>query len=153
VKRLLKIVLAMAAVSSAAWGAGLYLARRMEEGRGFSESDDFRVAAVWGGREFESTAPALRSGWVRTVLGGVALDLRGAALHPDGADLRLEAVLGGIAVVVPSGWRVTVDQEVSGGAVDLDLPDPDSVPEDAPELRILASAHNGGIAVGVRDEQ
>jgi hypothetical protein len=83
----------------------------------------------------------------------VALDLRGAALHPDGADLELEAVMGGIAVVLPTGWRVTVDQTSSGGAIDLDLPDPETLPGDAPTLRIRAVARNGGIAVGSRDEQ
>lgn len=146
-KRLLKILAVVTAVCAAVWGAGLYLARRLEDGRGYSEADDFRVAAVWGGREFESTAAALRRGWARAVLGGVALDLREATLDPGGADVELHASMGGIALMVPPHWRVLVDRRVEGGEIQVRVPDPASLPAGAPELRVSASARNAGIVV------
>jgi hypothetical protein len=149
VKKLFGTTMAVLGVATAGWAAGMYAARRLEDGRGFAEADDFRVAAVWGGREFESTAASLRTGWVKAVLGGVALDLRGAALHPDGADLRLEAVMGGIDVLVPDGWQIDVDEQVSGGSVELHVPESGSA--GAPTLRITAVVRNGGITIGGAD--
>ena len=151
-KRLLKLAVVMAVASAGAWGLGLILARRFERGAGFAEADEFRIAAFWGGREFGSTAPALRSGWAVAVLGGVALDLRDATLAPEGASLSLRATMGGMAVTVPEGWRVIVEKDVTAGAVDVRTADPDDLPADAPTLHVTAAAQSGGIVISTSED-
>jgi len=152
VKHLLKVAVTMAVVSSGMWGLGLVMARRFERGAGYADADEFRIAAVWGGREFSSTTTNLVSGWVVAVLGGIALDLRDAKLAPEGATLALRATVGGISVTVPDHWRVIVDRNVVAGGVDVKTSDPDALPGDAPTLRVTATAQSGGIAITTADE-
>lgn len=152
-KHLVKVVVAMAVVSSGLWGLGLVLARRFERGAGYADADEFRIAAVWGGREFTSTTTNLISGWAVAVLGGIALDLRDAKLGPEGASLALRATVGGISVTVPDDWRVVVDRNVRAGGVEIRTADPESLPDDAPTLRVMATAQSGGIVITTADEQ
>ena len=151
VKHLIRFVVLMALVGAGLWGLGLALARRFEQGEGYPGSDQFRIAAYWGGREFTSTSTALRSGWAVAVLGGIALDLRDCQLADEGAKLTLRATAGGIAVVVPDGWRVEVERNLQGGDIQVDVPDPDGLPDDAPTLTIVATALGAGIVVKAKD--
>jgi hypothetical protein len=121
------------------------LVRRFTEGD--SESDEFSVAAIMGGVDRSSTASALRRGRVVAAVGGVNLDLREATLNPAGADLRVEAYVGGVQVSVPNTWRVQVQSEAAMGGVEANVPEPDDLPEDAPTLRIDAIARVGGVMV------
>jgi hypothetical protein len=85
--------------------------------------------------------------------GGIAVDLREATLAPD-ARLSVHAVWGGIAIRVPSGWRVVSNVHALGGGVAVDVPEPED-PE-APTLTLDGFAALGGIAVGAkppRDER
>jgi hypothetical protein len=152
VKRLLKIAAAFIAASAAMSGLGLFLARRFERGEGYADADDFRIAAIWGGREFTSASVGLHSGWAVAVLGGISLDLRDATLDPAGASLALRATAGGISVTVPDDWRVFVEREVLGGAVEVRVPEPETLPEDAPTLHVSATVRSGGIVVTTREE-
>lgn len=150
-KRLLKTIVVMAAVSAGLWGLGLVLARRFEHGAGYADAEEFRIAAFWGGREFTSTSTNLISGWAVTVLGGIALDLREAKIGSAGASLALHTTVGGIAVIVPSDWRVVVDSTVKAGEVQVHTTDQDDLPGDAPVLHVTATARSGGIAITTRD--
>jgi hypothetical protein len=152
-KQLLKVIVAFALVSSGLWGLGLILARRFEHGAGFSDADDFRIAAFWGGREFSSTATNLTSGWAVAVLAGISLDLRDATLGPEGASLALRATVGGIAVTVPETWRVIVESNITAGGIDVRTTDPAELPDDAPTLRISATAQSGGIAISTTEAE
>lgn len=110
-----------------------------------SESDDaFSIVFVMSGGPFRSTAKGLRSGEVLAFMGGAELDLRRATIV-DGATLRLRAVMGGIDVIVPTGWRVEVATSAFMGGID-NRTDPDADP-DGPLLLIEALAVMGGIAV------
>jgi len=153
VKQLLKVVVAFVVVSSGLWGLGLILARRFEHGAGFAGADDFRIAAFWGGREFSSTSANLTSGWAVAVLAGISLDLRDAKLGPDGASLALRATVGGIAVTVPETWRVIVESNITAGGIDVKTTDPADLPDDAPTLRISATAQSGGIAISTTEAE
>ena len=126
------------------------LVRRLTEGDG--ESDEFSLAAIIGGVDRASTASALRRGRVVAAVGGVNLDLREATLDPAGADLRVEAYVGGVQVSVPGNWRVRVEWDAVMGGVEADVPEPDDLPEDAPTLRIEAVARVGGVVVSAEKE-
>ena len=152
-KRLLKVFVAMVVVSGGLWGLGLIMARRFEQGSGYADADEFRIAAFWGGREFTSTTTNLISGWAVAVLGGIALDLRDAKLGSSGASLSLRATVGGISVTVPDDWRVIVDATAQAGGIEVRATDPDDLPDDAPTLHVTAKAQSGGIVISTVDEE
>jgi hypothetical protein len=122
-------------------------ARVLFPSRGDAESDEVELNAVIHGETLKSRAQAFRGGTVRAWLGGVAIDLREATLAPD-ARLELNGVLGGIAIRVPTGWRVEANVESLAGGVAVDVPDPEDPA--APLLRIEGRTLLGGVAVGAR---
>jgi hypothetical protein len=122
------------------------LARRFEAGANDPTADDLRLAAFWGGRDLTSRAGALRTVSARIVFGGINLDLTKATLHPDGAQIDVDARLGGVNLVVPAGWRVGVVDHLRGGGISFGLPE--DVDEDAPLLEIRVT----GVAAGVNVE-
>ena len=144
-KKILRIFLWMAAVQAVAFVAGTIMSKTMTKGD--ETSDEFEIAAIFGGKRFHSTADALKTGSVKAALGGIEIDLRDATIGPGGADLEVTAALGGVQVFVPKEWIVEVDSEVYQGDVDLDLVSPDDLPDDAPRLHIHAIARAGGVAV------
>jgi len=115
--------------------------------RGDESSDDFQVAAVMGGKQFNSTAGHLRSGSAIASLGGIELDLREATLDPLGANLDLKATMGGVQVLVPDTWAVDVDEDVQAGEVSVDVTPIEKLPDDAPKLHIDARTVMGGVQV------
>jgi hypothetical protein len=114
---------------------------------GDETSDEFQLAAIGGGKEFKSRAPALRSASAVAVLGGVELDVRDAALAPEGATLDVTAVLGGVEVTVPPGWAVEVESRGKLGGVDTRLIESADLPVGAPTLHVTTNAWLGGIEI------
>jgi len=148
--RLLTALVVFIGVSVAGWITGLLVARRLAIGD--ESSDEFRLASIMGGKEFHSHAAHLKSGTAITCLGGMALDLREASLDPTGASLELMTTMGGIEVRVPQHWAVEVDQETLGGALEVDVPESDELPDDAPRLHIHAVTRMGGGLVTARKD-
>jgi hypothetical protein len=73
-------------------------------------------------------------------------------LDPAGARLVLECTLGGLAVIVPADWAVTVEEVlVGGGEVRIDVTDPDDLAATAPRLRIDLLTRLGGSQISTRD--
>lgn len=79
--------------------------------------------------------------------GGVAVDLREAQLAPN-AHLTLHSLFGGIAIRVPSGWRIESKVKALGGGVAVGVPEPEDAA--APTLTLDGASLFGGIAVGAR---
>ena len=144
-KALRRRVLRVLTLVTMAWVAAQLIAWKMSSGH--QGSDSFSRVAVFGGNEFTSVASSLRSGSVTTVVGGIVVDLRGARLDPNGAELDLTTRLGGIAVVVSPEWRVTLVNGKARGVV-ADVPDPENLADDAPELRVRVSTTLGGVTIG-----
>ena len=115
--------------------------------RGDAESDDLAVVAIYDGVELKSRASAFRGGSLFAWFGGVSIDLREATLVP-GARLSVHALFGGVAVRVPTSWRVESGLRAIAGGVDVRAPEPES--SDAPTLVLDGFALFGGIAVGAR---
>jgi len=136
---------------SALWVGRGILTRRLTKGD--SESDEFSLAAVIGGAERASTATALRRGRVIAACGGVELDLRGAKLDPAGAELLVEAYLGGVQVRVPNEWRIAVEAHSTSGGVETNVAQPDDLPDDAPNLRVEAIARLGGVMITAETDE
>ncbi len=110
-------------------------------------ADAISTTAIFGGSELASADQALRGGAVTAVFGGVTLDLREARPAPEGATVNATAVFGGVDILVPRGWRITVRSlPVFGG---LDDTTDRSVPPapDAPALHVDAVAVLGGVTI------
>jgi len=124
---------------------GQLVSKRMTSGD--EDSDDFRLATIFGGREFDSRATALRSASALAVMGGVELDLRAATLDPAGATLDVTAVMGGIEITLPPGWAVDVENHGKMGGVDTRVTDSAGLPADAPTLHVTTNAWFGGVEI------
>ena len=149
--RVLLKVLAVVVVSAIATRvAGVLAARQSDEGS--EVSDEFNRTVVMDSLDFRSQARGLRHGRVSVLLGAARLDLRDAVLDHRGARLTIDCTLGGLAVIVPSEWAVTVDETlVGGGETRIDVSDPDDLPEDAPRLTIDLLTRLAGCQVSTRD--
>lgn len=151
IRKALPAAAATVLVGSALWVVRGYLTRRLTEGD--ADSDEFSIAAVIGGVVRASTATALRRGRVVAACGGVKLDLRGARLDPVGAELLVEAYLGGVKVQVPNDWRITVDPRSTPGGVETKVTQPDDLADGAPMLRVEAITRVGGVLVAAETDE
>ena len=149
VRKLGRIFLWITVVEAFAFAVGHLISWKMTTGN--EGTNDFRIAAIFGGKRFHSRATALKSGSAVAALGGLEVDLRDATVDPMGADLELTAALGGVRVFVPGGWAVDVETDAQMGGVDIDVTPSEELPEDAPRLRIHATTRAGGVAVTARD--
>jgi hypothetical protein len=138
-------VLALGALAGVA-GAAAFV-RRAVPSRGDETSDDVALVAACGGVELASRSQAFRGGSVLAMLGGVSLDLREASLAP-GATLSVRALLGGVAVRIPEGWRVESRAHALFGGVAV--PGRPATDDDAPTLVVEGLAVLGGIAAGAQ---
>ena len=142
-KRILKALVWIVAATTALRLIGEMVARQFESGN--EESDEVRLAAYWGGRDFHSRSDALRSIRARTVLGGINLDLTHATLHAEGASIDLDVRLGGVNIEVPPTWHVDVDDRMQAGGVTVEVPE--EVGDGAPPLQITIRGSAGGVNV------
>jgi hypothetical protein len=142
--RLIRAIGLLGAGAFAGFAAAAALLRRALPSRGDEQSDDVALAAIFNGIELESRAEAFRGGSMLAWFGGIAVDLRDAALAPD-ARLSLTTVFGGIAIRVPPGWRVESELRALAGGVSVDVPDPED--EQARRLVLDGVALLGGIDV------
>ena len=118
---------------------------------GDETADEFEIAAYVGGVQRTCRAASLRHGSVSVVCGGVDLDLREAVLDRAGATLALSATWGGVNVTVPPAWKVLVEHRAALGGVDARVTPPEELPDDAPVLRVEATARLGGVAIKASD--
>ena len=106
-----------------------------------------RATGIFGGPHVASSAERFRGAWLTAVFGGVALDLRAARLDPEGAAINATAAFGGVEIIVPKGWRISVRSTPIFGGVD-DKTDKTVHPDgDAPTLRVDAVAIFGGVEI------
>jgi predicted membrane protein len=113
-------------------------------------TDKVNATAMFGGVERRITQQNFAGGTVQAIFGGVELDFRGADMVGEETPLYVEAVFGGIEIVVPERWTVIYEgQSIFGGYNDetrAPLPD---VPGAAPRKRLIlrGQALFGGITV------
>jgi Cell wall-active antibiotics response 4TMS YvqF len=102
--------------------------------------------AVLGGSTTINRAEHLRHADVSAVFGGATLDLRQAHID-DRATVDAFALFGGVDVLVPTGWRVSMSGLPIFGGYDDKTVDQTELPEDAPVLAVNATAVFGGVGV------
>lgn len=79
--------------------------RAAGDGRAFGESEP-RAFAVMSGNDLRSTASDFRGADLGAFMGGVNLDLTGAKMAGDEAEIEVFAMWGGIEIRVPPEWTV-----------------------------------------------
>jgi hypothetical protein len=102
---------------------------------------------VFGGMRLSNESPAFRGGSVNATFGGVALDLRGAQLAPEGGVLDVTATFSGVKVAVPEGWAVIVTGDSGIGAWQNHVRQTVRQADGTPVLRIVCHPRFGGIEI------
>lgn len=112
-----------------------------------AEAEDvIRSTAFFGGPNLACTSQHFRGAWLTAFFGGITLDLRDAALPPEGASINATTCCGGVDVLVPKGWRISVRSTPIFGGLD-DKTDHSAVPPDAPTLHVDALTLLGGVEI------
>jgi hypothetical protein len=114
---------------------------------GASEGDVVRSTAIFGGPRLVSTAQHFRGAWLTAIFGGITLDLRDARPAPGGASVNATVAFGGIDILVPRGWRISVRSTPVFGGLDDKTDRTTPPPPDAPALHVDAVAVFGGVAI------
>ena len=82
-------------------------------------SDDFiRCSAFLGGVDRSVNSDNFRGGDIMALFGGIDLDLRRAKVSPDECTLNLTALFGGVEVIVPQDWQVSISGTPILGAIE-----------------------------------
>jgi hypothetical protein len=92
--------------------------KRRHPSVGDADSDLVALSTIFDGTDLHSTAMAFRGGSSICWYGGQVIDLRGAALAPEGAHLDARCVFGGLQVIVPETWRVDIRSRAIFGGTD-----------------------------------
>lgn len=119
-------------------------------GRGLGSSSTLTDETVssfnlFSGSEVASHSDRFEGGRIGAVFGGAELDLRDAGLAPN-ASLDVFAAFGGVEIAVPHGWRVDISGLPVFGGYD-NATSKESLPPEAPHLRIDATVLFGGLEV------
>ena len=130
--------------------ASAALLKRVLPSHGDEESDEVALVAIMNGVELKSRARAFRGGSMFSWFGGIAVDLRDVELA-ENARLEVHSAFGGIAIRVPTGWRIESRMTALAGGVAIDVPEPDAA--DAPTLRLDGFSAFGGVAVGAKSTE
>ena len=130
--------------------ASAALLKRVLPSRGDEESDEVALVAIMNGVELKSRARAFRGGSMFSWFGGIAVDLRDVELA-ENARLEVHSAFGGIAIRVPTGWRIESSMTALAGGAAIDVPEPDAA--DAPTLRLDGFSAFGGVAVGAKSTE
>jgi hypothetical protein len=114
---------------------------------GASAEDVVRSTAIFGGPKLVSTAQRFRGAWLTAIFGGITLDLRDARPAPEGASINATVAFGGIDILVPRGWRISVRSTPIFGGLD-DKTDHSQPPAaHAPTLHVDAVSVFGGVDI------
>jgi hypothetical protein len=111
-----------------------------------SVDDGFERGAALNGLWVHVQSQQLRSGRVTGVFSGVTVDLRQAALSPEGATIHVQSAVSGIHFLVPPDWDVVCEVDAIWSSISEHRRAPRS---DAPRpsLRIVGMVVAGGLSV------
>lgn len=145
-KRVMGWWLAFTAVSAV---AGLVV-KRVSRTQDDPSAPSFSLVTVFEGTQFRPTTHELASSRAVTVFGGTQIDLRRTKPASPETRLELVTVFGGVEVIVPDTWRVTLEGVSVLGGHSSRVPDPARLPVDVPRLVVGARTVMGGVSVQAR---
>lgn len=110
-------------------------------------SELVRVSGIFSGANVASRSDCFRGAALTAVFGGAKLDLRNATPAPEGAQVNATAVFGGVDVIVPPGWNISVSGTPILGGVEDKTDHDQKAAADAPTLSVDGLAIFGGVEV------
>jgi predicted membrane protein len=125
-------------------GLYLVLTRSLRRPADANPDDLLNSFVIFGGTEQRLQSQNFRGGSAVALFGGTDIDLRDAALAPEGATLDLTAAFGAIEVVVPEPWKVRMSGLPLFGGWDNKARRPADA-ADGPTLTVRCVAAFGGI--------
>jgi hypothetical protein len=125
---------------------GIAVLAGLRRHRTVGHEDTGEPMALFGGTKVRSRAEHLTHSSVSAVFGGATLDLREAHIDHE-ADVDAFALFGGVEVLVPRGWRVSLGGLPIFGGYDDHTERDGALGPDAPVLRVNATALFGGVDV------
>lgn len=120
---------------------------RIPSSAGPLTGDVVRSTAIFGAPKLISTAQRFRGAWLTAIFGGATLDLRAARPAPEGASINATVAFGGIDILVPPGWRVTVRSLPIFGGLEDETEHAEPLADDAPLVHIDAVILFGGVQI------
>lgn len=111
-----------------------------------TDEDSFERGAALDDLDLRVRSRTFRGGNLTAVMCGVTVDLREAALSPDGATIHVQSALSGIDILVPRDWDVVCEVgTVWAGVHGERFPPPSKACR--PQLRLTGMVVAGGLSV------
>lgn len=107
------------------------------------------LSAICGGFDRNGHLLIPKNLTIKAIMGGCSLDLRQAKFKSQETVIEAIAIMGGIDIVVPWGFKVIVSGSPILGGISQSV-DQDYLPSDAPQIRIKARAILGGIDIRMK---
>jgi predicted membrane protein len=111
-----------------------------------TEEASFERGAVFDDLDIRVRSREFRGAMLTAVMCGVTVDLREAALSPEGATISVQSAMGGVRVLVPRDWDVVCEVDVVWGGYDSERFAPPAN-ERGPRLRLTGMVVAGGLCV------
>jgi predicted membrane protein len=111
-----------------------------------TEDDSFQRGTALDDLNIRVRSRTFRGGNLTAVMAGVTVDLREAALSPDGATIHVQSALSGIDILVPRDWAVDCEVDAVCGGIDGERFISASGTT-GPRLRLTGTVVAGGLCV------
>lgn len=115
-----------------------------------SESSDSRdsasSSAIFGAANKKITSKNFRSATITAIFGGAKIDLRGAEIAKGGATIDVDAIFGGVEILVPDKTKIRVDVFAAFGGHD-DKREVSKISDKGPEILVRGNAIFGGVEI------
>jgi predicted membrane protein len=106
------------------------------------------IWSIFGGGKRRVDSQDFQGGDALAIFGGVQMDLRQAAMKGSEAVIDLNAMFGGVEILVPNTWAVTMrGMPIFGGFEDKTLPPRADQPTPPPRLVLTGVIVFGGVTV------
>jgi hypothetical protein len=111
------------------------------------EADSINAVAIMEGSHQRFPSGAFRGGKIRTIMGGLDLDLTDALVVDKPARIEANVTMGGVALRVPAGWQVVVEADHKAGGVADHRGAGNPIPGDQADLVISGKVTMGGLEI------
>ncbi len=112
------------------------------------ESDQFDMFTLFSGSNKTVQSSNFKGGELTTIFGGIKADLRPAKSLEKEIKLTATAIFGGIELIVPQNWRVSIHvTPILGGVEDKRKMISSTLSDDAPTLIIRGTVIFGGVEI------
>lgn len=123
-------------------------AKLLLESNAEPKTEEIDLVSIFEGRHLASEASPFYGGKILSMFGGVLLDLRKATPAPTGIYLDLAVVMGGVSIVVPEGWRVKFEGNLTAGGFQDETRT--TADEDALTVTVTGFVFLGGVQATTR---